>query len=161
MNYFWLALRYYATFRGRTNLKGFWMFQLIASIVMIICWVIPTIYDMHQIPAVLQHASTIANINTANLQVNDLVQARTGPNPWYISILSNFGTLFFLATLIPSLAICSRRLHDTDHSGALLWLMLLPLVGFIILLVFLSMASTPGDNRYGPNPNDNPLGTVI
>jgi len=49
--------------------------------------------------------------------------------------------IYSLATLIPGLAICVRRLHDTNRSGLnLLWL-LLPLVGWIILIVYLAQPS--------------------
>jgi len=60
--------------------------------------------------------------------------------------------LLYLGVLIPSLAVGVRRLHDTDKSGWLLLLGLIPLVGSIVLLVFYVSDSTPGENRYGPNP---------
>ena len=46
--------------------------------------------------------------------------------------------LFTLATLLPSLAAATRRLHDTDRSGwwQLIWFV--PLVGWIVLIVFLA-----------------------
>ena len=79
--------------------------------------------------------------------------------------------IYFLAIVIPSLAIQSRRLHDTNRSGwwiliytmpliiYILWLQnisqwffILPGTGLIVLTVFLLQDSTPGDNQYGPNP---------
>lgn len=57
-----------------------------------------------------------------------------------------------LATLIPSLALVWRRLHDTGKSGAWYFIFLVPLAGAIILLVFLCKDSQPGSNQYGPNP---------
>lgn len=62
------------------------------------------------------------------------------------------GGLYSLAVLIPSLAVAARRLHDTDHSGWLQLIVLIPLIGWIILLVFLCGDSKPGENRFGPNP---------
>lgn len=57
--------------------------------------------------------------------------------------------LWGLVTLIPSLAIAARRLHDTNRSALhLLWL-LLPLVGWIILIVFLAEPAT--EQKYGQN----------
>ena len=44
--------------------------------------------------------------------------------------------LYSLAVLLPSLAVGSRRLHDTNRSAWFLLLGLIPLVGGIILLVF-------------------------
>jgi uncharacterized membrane protein YhaH (DUF805 family) len=60
--------------------------------------------------------------------------------------------ILFLATLIPLIAITTRRLHDTDRSGWWQLLSFVPLVGAIILLIWLCTASTPGSNRFGSNP---------
>lgn len=60
--------------------------------------------------------------------------------------------LYALFALVPSLAIAARRLHDSGKSGWLLLLGLIPVIGFIILLVFYVMDSQPGANKYGPNP---------
>ena len=57
-----------------------------------------------------------------------------------------------LAVLVPTLAVVWRRLHDTGRSGAWAFIVFVPLVGWIILLVFLCRDSQPGDNQYGPNP---------
>lgn len=62
------------------------------------------------------------------------------------------GGLYNLAVLLPSIAIGIRRLHDTDRVGWWLLLALIPLVGVIILIVFYAQDSTPGPNRFGPNP---------
>jgi uncharacterized membrane protein YhaH (DUF805 family) len=77
------------------------------------------------------------------------------------SILGNGGALgsyglvsilVMLALLVPSLAAGVRRLHDTDRSGWWLLIVLIPLVGAIVLLVFLVLEGTRGDNRFGPDP---------
>ncbi len=60
--------------------------------------------------------------------------------------------LFMLATILPSLAVLVRRLHDTDHSGWWALLNLVPFVGALVLLVFTVLDSQPGANRFGPNP---------
>jgi uncharacterized membrane protein YhaH (DUF805 family) len=60
-------------------------------------------------------------------------------------------SLFALGSLIPSFAIGARRLHDTGRSGWWQLLNLIPLIGFIILIVFWAQDSH-GDNEYGPNP---------
>jgi uncharacterized membrane protein YhaH (DUF805 family) len=61
-------------------------------------------------------------------------------------------SIFSLAVLIPTIAVSVRRLHDTDRSGWWILLGLIPIIGQIILLVFYVQDSTPGTNRYGPNP---------
>jgi|ABSQ01.1.fsa_nt_gi uncharacterized membrane protein YhaH (DUF805 family) len=62
------------------------------------------------------------------------------------------GGLFALATLIPTLAVTVRRLHDTSRSGWWILLNLVPLIGGIVVLIFTCLDSTPGSNQYGPNP---------
>lgn len=46
--------------------------------------------------------------------------------------------LFSLATLLPSIAAATRRLHDTDRSGWWQLIVFVPLVGWIVLIVFLA-----------------------
>lgn len=59
--------------------------------------------------------------------------------------------IWLLATLLPSLAVGVRRLHDANRSGFWLFLALIPLVGAIVLIVFLAGAGTQGDNKFGPD----------
>ena len=63
-----------------------------------------------------------------------------------------FGPLYSLAVLIPSLAVGVRRLHDTGRSGWWLLISFVPLIGFIVLIVFLVQQGQPGPNEYGPDP---------
>jgi uncharacterized membrane protein YhaH (DUF805 family) len=63
-------------------------------------------------------------------------------------------SLYFLAIIVPSFAVTTRRLHDTGRSGWWQLLPLLPLIGAIILIVFLATDSTAGANKYGPNPKE-------
>lgn len=60
--------------------------------------------------------------------------------------------IYNVAIIIPGLAVLVRRLHDTNRSGANVLWVLLPLVGEIILLVFLFSDGTPGANNYGDDP---------
>ena len=60
--------------------------------------------------------------------------------------------LFDLALLVPSLAVCWRRLHDIGKSGGYYFFILIPLVGWILLLVWMCQDSQPGANQYGPSP---------
>ena len=61
-------------------------------------------------------------------------------------------SLYVLATLVPSLAVSARRLHDTGKSGWYLLLGLIPCVG-IILLVFMITPGNIGANEYGEDPD--------
>jgi uncharacterized membrane protein YhaH (DUF805 family) len=60
--------------------------------------------------------------------------------------------IYSLAVLIPGIAVSVRRLHDTSRSGWWLLIALVPLVGSIVLLVFMVQDSNPESNLYGPNP---------
>lgn len=62
------------------------------------------------------------------------------------------GELWGLATLLPGLAVGARRLHDTDRSGFWLFIGLLPLVGWIVLIVWWCLRGTSGSNQYGADP---------
>jgi uncharacterized membrane protein YhaH (DUF805 family) len=61
-------------------------------------------------------------------------------------------SLYCLAVLVPSVAVAVRRLHDTGHSGWWWLIALVPLVGAVVLLIFMVQDSAPGQNQYGPNP---------
>ena len=64
----------------------------------------------------------------------------------------NLSSAFSLVVLLPSLAVTSRRLHDTDRSGWLQLLWLIPLVGLIILFIW---CAQPGKaNRYAASPEN-------
>lgn len=65
-------------------------------------------------------------------------------------------TLFLLVLFVPSLAVTVRRLHDTGRSGTWIFIGLIPLVGFIAMLIFTVQESEMGINRYGPNPKTEP-----
>lgn len=65
-----------------------------------------------------------------------------------------FGILYSIALLIPGLAVSIRRLHDTNRSGWNLLFALIPIIGVIVLLIFLFENSTEGNNRYGTNPKE-------
>ena len=60
--------------------------------------------------------------------------------------------LYSLAVFIPTFAVTVRRLHDTSRTGWWLLLVFLPLIGAIVLLVFMFLDSTSGTNEYGPDP---------
>lgn len=62
------------------------------------------------------------------------------------------GGLYALAVLVPAIAVSVRRLHDTDRSGWWVLIALIPVIGPIVLLVFMALDGTPGDNRFGQNP---------
>ena len=63
-------------------------------------------------------------------------------------------TLILLVLFVPELALGWRRMHDIGKSGAYVLFALLPVVGWILLIVWLCQDSQPGGNQYGPNPKE-------
>ncbi len=85
-----------------------------------------------------------------------------------------FSGIFVVLTLVPTISVMVRRLHDTDRSGWwLLSFIIVPIVSFVlsfvpilnlgligtpllavcvILLVFFCLNGTKGENRFGPDP---------
>ena len=63
-------------------------------------------------------------------------------------------SLFSLATLVPTLAVSWRRMHDIGKAGGWIFFSLVPIVGTIIVLIWECKDSQPGENAYGPNPKD-------
>ena len=78
--------------------------------------------------------------------IDRMLGATIGAN---IGILSS---LYSLAVLIPSIAVAVRRLHDTGRSGWWLLIGLVPIIGWIALIIFYVQDSEPGANQFGPNP---------
>lgn len=63
-----------------------------------------------------------------------------------VSVVSpSFGDLAALVTLLPSIAVAVRRMHDTDHVG---WFILVPIYNLILTL----RQSGLSENRFGPPP---------
>ena len=120
----------YAAFKGRATRSEYWYFMLFSIIIALIL----TALD-----------SMIIN---PLLGIQPVVEtARTG-------IL---GMLFSIGTLIPSVALAIRRLHDIGKSGWWILLGVIPIVniiGIFVLLYFFIKDSQPGDNLYGPNPKE-------
>ena len=67
-----------------------------------------------------------------------------------------FYLLYSLAVLIPGIAVSVRRLHDIGKSGWMLLIVLIPIIGWIWLLFLLVTDSNPGENQYGPYPDEMP-----
>ncbi|MEO6919241.1 MAG: DUF805 domain-containing protein [Collimonas sp.] len=81
---------------------------------------------------------------------------------WYVLfiVLATFATdmvshtlsgLFSLATLVPSIAVAARRLHDTDRSGWWQLISLIPVLGWIAIIYFL-VQEAKEPNRFGAAP---------
>ncbi|SDF65065.1 DUF805 domain-containing protein [Klenkia brasiliensis] len=62
-----------------------------------------------------------------------------------------------LLTLVPSISSAVTRLHDTGRSAWWLLIALVPIAGFIVLIVFWALAGDAQPNKYGP-PTGNTRG---
>jgi len=80
--------------------------------------------------------------------VEGILGAVSGTNQSILSVI------YSLAVLLPSLGVAVRRLHDTGRTGWWLLLGFIPLIGSIIVIVFLCEDSEPSTNDYGPNPKE-------
>lgn len=61
--------------------------------------------------------------------------------------------LYGLATLLPSIGVSVRRLHDTGRGGGWIFISLVPLIGGIWFIVLTVLPGEPGSNRFGSAPD--------
>ena len=65
-----------------------------------------------------------------------------------LSQFLTFGNVFSLATVVPSISVSIRRLHDIDKSGW--WLFLaFTVIGILVLIYWACVSSDEDENRYG------------
>ncbi|SFI41464.1 DUF805 domain-containing protein [Jannaschia pohangensis] len=127
------------TWRGRARPSEYWWFFLTGFILSAL--VTSPIYW----PAVVlgwNSARTGTTLTALEIEMM-ATQAVSVPVWWGITIASWW--IWF-----SSLAVAIRRLHDTDRSGWWVWITLIPLVGFIILLVLLILPGDTTRNSFGP-----------
>ncbi len=60
--------------------------------------------------------------------------------------------VYFLVILLPLISVSFRRLHDSGKSGWFVFLVLVPGIGFLILLNLLALPGTKGPNEYADEP---------
>lgn len=127
MDWYLAVLKKYAVFEGRARRKEYWMFSLINMIIVFIMSFIQQLFLLSESSFILFGAILIG------------------------FVVSVYG----LAIFIPFLAVTVRRLHDVGKSGWFYLLVLIPIIGWIWILVLLCTDSQPGTNQYGPNPKQN------
>ena len=124
-----VVFRKYATFDGRARRAEFWYFVLVNVI----------------IGAVLE-AGVLAGTAMSR------GSSAGGPGLYIAGIFAAASILYLLATLVPSIAVSVRRLHDRDLGGWWYLLIFVPFVGAIAVLILQMLPGTPGPNRFGPDP---------
>lgn len=66
-------------------------------------------------------------------------------------------TIYGVLVFLPWWAVQFRRLHDTDRSAWWLLLLLIPVIGWLVILIFNCQRGTEGNNRFGPDRNPSPI----
>ncbi len=87
--------------------------------------------------------------------VLSLAANMTGGGPYGdggFNLFQAAASLYSLAALLPGIAVSVRRLHDIGKSGWYYLIYFIPVVGVILLLVWMCRDSDYGDNAYGPSP---------
>ncbi|MEJ2409657.1 MAG: DUF805 domain-containing protein [Novosphingobium sp.] len=132
----------YADFRGRSRRMEFWSFALLNGVVMTVLVSLAVSTGFSQ-RALIQRAEFGGSLGIAAIA--------------FFAILAMYG----LATLVPSVAVNVRRLHDRNMSGwwclGFVLLGVIPVFGWITsicYLVIMFLPGTEGPNLYGEDPKD-------
>ena len=123
------AFQNYVNFKDRTSRGGFWWYILAYLIVAMIL----NIGD-----------SALFGEASAEMSASESGSIRDSSGPLV--------SLWALVNFIPSIAICARRLHDTNRSGWLQLVGLIPLLGWIFLIYICVQKGSSGENRFGADP---------
>lgn len=121
--------RHYVDFSGRARRREYWMFVLVNLVIGLIFTAL--IGAAGGMGAAAEEGRSMSTTGT---------------------LLSGLYGLYGLATLLPSLGVAVRRLHDTGRSGWWILIGVIPLIGSIVQLIFYVQDSMPGSNKWGPNP---------
>lgn len=128
------AFSNYVNFKGRSSRSEFWWYQLAYCVVFII------LYSITVALAVQAAQDAFAAAYYGRSSSGSFVG---------VTIMTIIIWVFVLATLLPSLALMCRRLHDTGKSGLWILIGLVPFVGGIVLLVLCAQETEPYVNEYG------------
>ena len=112
------------TFKGRASRSEYWKFYLFA----VICYVCAYLLDIW--------------LGTTMTDVDGSFGG--GALLWFAIVLF----------AVPTISASVRRLHDTDRSGWWFLIQFIPIVGPLVLLIWMCTPGTDGVNSYGPDPSD-------
>lgn len=119
-----MPLMRYADFSGRSQRMEYWMFTLFYTLVIIVL------------------------VGFAIFFGSPAGQDRTLAENYFLVVTG----LWVVGTIVPSIAVTVRRLHDQDKSGWFYLISFVPYVGGLVLFIFMCLDGTAGPNRYGPDP---------
>ena len=124
----------YASFSGRASRSEFWFFQLFLFLLTVVAQIILTIFFF------LHFASAAASARDANDAAFATVDSMFEGAGFFI--LFGIAALFMLALALPTMAVATRRLHDTGRSG---WWLLLPVVPYLGCIALLTLGMPAPD----------------
>ncbi|MCK4635323.1 MAG: DUF805 domain-containing protein [Candidatus Moranbacteria bacterium] len=128
MNYYIEVLKKYAVFNGRATRSEYWFFMLFNNLII---FLFPTLVLM------------FAMVFISSAEIFE------GLSVGVFIIIS----IYWFATIIPTIAVTVRRLHDIGKSGAWFFISFIPFgIGFVWLLILMVTDSQSGENEYGANP---------
>jgi uncharacterized membrane protein YhaH (DUF805 family) len=81
-----------------------------------------------------------------------LLMYLTAKNIYHSEALVAVCLLVALTSSIPHISVFNRRLHDTNHSGLWVLLMIVPLIGIPVVVYWLCLPSDEEVNKYGEVP---------
>jgi uncharacterized membrane protein YhaH (DUF805 family) len=140
MEWMLMPLRRYADFSGRSRRKEYWMFTLGILLVYVI------------LGALIAMGGLFSSFG------NPGAEPQMSAIGWIGIVLLG---IFALGIFIPALAVIVRRLHDQDKSGWFILIQFIPYIGGIIMLIFMCIEGTKGENRYGPDPKGENIADVF
>ena len=133
MKWFIKCIKNYTLFRGRASRTELWYFILYWAVFYIIIIAVEKVLGL------------------------DFINLKALPFSEYIPLANLYDKVGLLTviyrplTILPSLAVISRRLHDINRSGWWCLMCVTPLV--IILIIFLCKKSDESENQFGLNPS--------
>ncbi len=131
------CLSKFVTWQGRASRSEYWFFFLFVFI----CYAAGAVLDNL--------------LGTSFKFMNPATGVEQSLGYGYITLLA------MLAMVLPHLSAMVRRLHDTNRSGWWYWIVLIPLIGTIILIVWFCGRGTVGNNNYGSDPLGGELGETF
>ena len=115
----------YGNFKGRARRSEYWYYRLASTIIFLLFVVLGVV-----------------------------VYAATDNGPLALGLGYGLLMLYALGTMVPSLAVSVRRMHDIGKSGWTIFVAMIPLVGPIWILVLLFTEGDSGENYYGTDPKN-------
>lgn len=121
-NYVDCITKKFCKFSGRANRSEYWLFVLANLIVEILLYILMAIIGFG------------AGSAGGALAIYALI------------------VIYGIAIILPSLGLTVRRLHDSGRGGGWIFIALIPLIGALVLLFFMIVDGTEGENRFGARP---------